>query len=172
MNDAVKKIRFIDSHYNIFFFIEDGENIVLTYANGEKVVKACTYIDECHTQVGHSVYHICEFSEIMERNGTRYEPEKTAELPPLCYYVLPSSGELIMLKRNQKGYNKCSWSAPYREQNEGTAAHNNARLGVTPQQAAAMFGGSLFGWDTPAAKPQSYDFKGNPRIPSDSCMKK
>ena len=77
----------------------------------------------------------------------------------MCYAILPSSDELIIVKRDENGYHKCN-SAPYREQNEMTATQNNQRLGVTPQQSAAMLGGSLFGWDAPAAKPESYDFCG------------
>ena len=41
-----------------------------------------------------------------------------------------------------------------------TAAQNNRRLGVTPQQSAAMLAGSLFGWACPAAQTSSYDLKG------------
>jgi hypothetical protein len=34
---------------------------------------------------------------------------------------------------------------------------------VTRAQEEAMLCGSLFGWDTPAAKPWNYDMDGNPR---------
>jgi hypothetical protein len=39
------------------------------------VVKPCTFIDEYHTQIGYNVFHICQFAEIMERNGASYMPE-------------------------------------------------------------------------------------------------
>ena len=35
----------------------------------------CTFIDEYHTQIGYNVFHICQFAEIMERNGASYMPE-------------------------------------------------------------------------------------------------
>ena len=39
--------------------------------------KDIRFIDEYHTQVGYTVFHICQFAEIMERNGATYmaEPE-------------------------------------------------------------------------------------------------
>lgn len=158
--DQEKMIRFIDSSYNTLFYVPDGGNVVLTYSDGEKAVRPCKFLDEYHTQVGHNVYHICQFAEIMERNGTSYVPEQAPKLPEVCYGTLPLNGELILIKRGEKGYHKCSNSAPYREQNEMTAAQNNRRLGVTPQQSAAMLAGSLFGWACPAAQTSSYDLKG------------
>lgn len=72
MND--KTIRFIDSHYNNLFTIPDGGSIELTLSDGEKVARKCKYLDEYHTEVGSNVYHICEFAERMEQNGTKYAP--------------------------------------------------------------------------------------------------
>lgn len=68
-------IRFIDSHYKDLFRIPDGGYVKLTFADDETVNKRCKFIDEYHTQVGYNVFHICEFAEVMERNGTAYQPE-------------------------------------------------------------------------------------------------
>ena len=68
-------IRFIDSHYKDLFKIPDGGYIKMQYSNGEETAKKCTFIDEYHTQVGFNVFHICQFAEVMERNGTKYQPE-------------------------------------------------------------------------------------------------
>lgn len=68
-------IRFIDSSYNPLFTVPDGGSIVLTYFDGRQTVAPCTYIDDCHAKIGGSVYHICEFAELMERNGATYSPE-------------------------------------------------------------------------------------------------
>ena len=70
-----KEIRFIDSHYKDLFQIPDGGYIQLERSNGETVSKKCSFIDEYHTQVGTNVFHICEFAERMEDNGTKYLPE-------------------------------------------------------------------------------------------------
>ena len=75
-NPDGKEIRFIDSHYKDLFRIPDGGCIQIHYPD-ETVVKPCTFIDEYHTQIGYNVFHICQFAEIMERNGASYmaEPE-------------------------------------------------------------------------------------------------
>ena len=41
----------------------------------------CRFIDECHTEVGNNIFHICEFAERMQQNGATYKP-KQAEQPP------------------------------------------------------------------------------------------
>ena len=72
-----KEIRFIDSKYNELFRIKDGESITVTLADGAKTDRKCTYIDDYHTQIGHNVFHICEFAELMERGGSTYRPKDT-----------------------------------------------------------------------------------------------
>ena len=72
---AEQGIRFIDPHYNEKFRIPDGGKITIHYAWGEKAEKTCRFIDEYHTEVGSSLYHICEFAEKMKMNGHSFEPK-------------------------------------------------------------------------------------------------
>lgn len=155
-----KLIRFIDSKYNPLFYVPDGGNVVLTYLDGGRAIRPCKYIDDYHVQVGREIYHICQFAEIMERNGTSYVPEKPVPLPQMCYGTDPESGSLIFVKRGKPGFFKCSNSAPHAEQNQMTAEQNNRRQGVTPQQAAAMLGGALHGWNSAEARVENYDLTG------------
>lgn len=74
-----KTIRFIDSHYHTLFTIPDGASIEIQFPDGERRERVCRYIDEYHTQVGMNVFHICEFAEIMERNGNSYSPVEERE---------------------------------------------------------------------------------------------
>jgi hypothetical protein len=71
-----KMIRFINSRYEDLFLVPDGGNVVLSYSDGVTVIRTCRYIDEYHTQVGARIFHICEFAELMERNGTKYAPQE------------------------------------------------------------------------------------------------
>jgi hypothetical protein len=76
IKSAEKGIRFINSHYEEQFRIADGEKIVITETTGEKTERTCRYIDEYHTEIGNSLYHICEFAECMARKGASYAPKE------------------------------------------------------------------------------------------------
>ena len=69
-------IRFIDSDYNTLFHIPDGANLTVTDFNGQERTYPCRYIDSYHVAIGkNDAFHICEFAELMERNGSVYRPE-------------------------------------------------------------------------------------------------
>lgn len=79
MEKARQGIRFITSRYKELFCIPDGGKIVITNDYRENREEVCRFIDEYHTEVGDHLYHICQFAEIMEKNGSSYQP-KEAEL--------------------------------------------------------------------------------------------
>ena len=81
LEKAKRGIRFIDSNYKDKFRIADGDKIRITFAdsdtsvrNGDTSVRECRYIDDYHLEVGNDLYHVCQFAEIMERNGNKVEP--------------------------------------------------------------------------------------------------
>lgn len=77
MAQAQRGIRFIDSGYKDLFRIPDGGRIRITRADGGQDEYTCRFIDEAHMEVSDgrdSVYHICQFAELMERNGNTVEP--------------------------------------------------------------------------------------------------
>lgn len=164
MNKAKQEIRFIDSHYRELFRIPDGGSITVTYENGETHTSKCRYLDEYHTEIDGRCYHICQFAEIMERNGYAYEPS-IYPLPEVCYSTLPSTGELIIINRGESGYKQTGPQMGSTEGGQLLADKLNRKLGVTKAQEAAMLAGSMFGWGTPAADPSCYDKNGNPRPP-------
>jgi hypothetical protein len=88
-------------------------------------------------------------------------------LPEHCYTVLPSSGQLIEVRRGETGYYPCAYSTGDRAYNKVLADYFNAHEGITKAQAAAMLTGSLFGWDTPGADPSQYDLDGEPVRPGE-----
>lgn len=79
IKNAEKGIRFIDSSYNELFRLADGEKIIITDAGGEKSERTCRYIDEYHMEIGSNLFHICQFAELMDRNGATYAPMKREE---------------------------------------------------------------------------------------------
>jgi hypothetical protein len=83
-------------------------------------------------------------------------------MPDVCFSILPSSGGVIIIERDKTGYTPVASCVEPHERREGVD-NLNLGLGVTRGQEEAMLAGSLFGWDTPAAKPWKYDKDGNPR---------
>ena len=93
-----KDIRFIDSHYKDLFRVPDGGCIQIHYPD-ETVVKPCKFIDEYHTQIGTNVFHICQFAEIMERNGARM---LGVHRQTIYYIVANEDFELIKVGRYKR----------------------------------------------------------------------
>lgn len=95
-----KEIRFIDSRYNELFRIKDGESITVKFSDGSMSERKCTYIDDYHTKIGYNVFHICEFAELMERNGSTYRPKGMPE------YDKQTMIDLNFVKQNYDAINK------------------------------------------------------------------
>ena len=71
-----------------------------------------------------------------------------AKLPELCAARLPNDGSPILIRRGVAGY----W--PFKPDLD--VDEFNARHGTTPAQVEAMLCGSMFGWDVPAADPDTH----------------
>ena len=80
-------------------------------------------------------------------------------LPDTCFSFLESTGEVIVIRKGERGYTPTGQYAETVTPREGVDALNHAN-GVTKAQEAAMVAGSMFGWDKPAADPSNYDENG------------
>lgn len=79
-------IRFIDSSYNTLFHVPDGGSIKIHSAwDNRDTVLPCKYVDDYHVEISGNCYHICQFAEMMERNGNTYSP--VTEIGDLSFYV-------------------------------------------------------------------------------------
>lgn len=159
IRSAEKGIRFITPEYKEKFRISDGEKIRITFSDGEVKDRVCRYIDDSHVEVGDDLYHICEFAERMEQCGATFIPLRS-DLPEVCYSILPSTGDVIIIKHGENGYYRCEYSTEDKAFNREFANDRNANLGVSKAQVEAMLAGSMYGWDVPAADPKSYDVNG------------
>lgn len=88
---------------------------------------------------------------------TEQERFSSAELPEICLSTLPSTGKIICIKRGESGYYPSERETGNAEKNWEIVDYHNQRRGITPAQEEAMVGGSMFGWDTPAADPSRYE---------------
>lgn len=159
IRSAEKGIRFITPEYKEKFRISDGEKIRITFSDGEVKDRVCRYIDDSHVEVGDDLYHICEFAERMEQCGATFIPLRS-DLPEVCYSILPSTGDVIIIKHGESGYYRCEYSTEDKAFNREFANDRNANLGVSKAQVEAMLAGSMYGWDVPAADPKGYDENG------------
>ncbi len=88
------------------------------------------------------------------------EPDLSS-LPEICYTVTPT-GVFAMLRRGESGYYPVDTEAAGAPDLRELADKLNRQFGISKAQEAAMLNGSMFGWDTPAADPNSYDSNGIP----------
>lgn len=80
-------------------------------------------------------------------------------LPEKCFVALPSTGEMVIVKRGEMGYYpQNANNAPWGVENMDVL---NKRMGVTKAQVVAMKMGSMVGWDIPVSNPDNYDEDGN-----------
>ena len=114
---------------------------------------------------GHEIYaHLWQWENwSIQTEQECFSPKLADGLPELCFSVLPSTGELICIKRGESGYYPSDWSTTDPEQNRELADENNERLGVTKAQEEAMKVGSMVGWGVPGADPAAYEQDG-PRM--------
>lgn len=71
-----KYIRFPDPNtYQDMFLLEDGKKLLFhdSYDHTDRAV-TCKYIDPYHFYFGSTVFHIHQFAEAMQRNGSTYDP--------------------------------------------------------------------------------------------------
>ena len=115
-------------------------------------------VDSVNTKVHSAVFTVEERNRKLwgVAEQERFAPKLAEGLPELCFSVLPSTGELICIKRGENGYYPSDWSTDDSAQNRELADYNNERLGVTQAQRLAMECGSMHGWDIPGADPFSY----------------
>lgn len=161
MKQAEKGIRFITPHYEEKFRIADGDMIRIRCPDGKQIDQECRYIDECHVEVGKgwdNLFHICQFAEMMERNGNSVIPLRNS-LPLICYGKVPEKRAIVMFERGFDGYRSASFATKGRT-SQKLVDELNGELGVTKAQAAAMLAGAMRGWADPAADPKNYDEQG------------
>ena len=101
------KIRFINSSYDTLFRIPDGGTIEVRFPDRVYTAK-CGYIDDYHTRVGYSVFHICEFAEMIERQGGRVRPEPEVSADRAAWRL--GGKEYLILEKsdNRFAYTLCS----------------------------------------------------------------
>jgi len=84
-----KIIRFIDEHYRDKFYLPNGAEVTVTYQDGSSVTRACSYIDAYHFDFGIHCFHICQFAELLEKNGGTATPSQFVTDPDMYIRKYP-----------------------------------------------------------------------------------
>lgn len=166
LKGAEKGISILGPDYKEKFHIPDGDMIRINREDGSHSDLPCRYVDDSHIEVGYgwdSQFHVCEFADQMDRCNYEVIPLRST-LPDKCYCVMPSSTEVIAVKKGERGYHHTDRFGKDKEQAQSIVAELNRHIGVDKAQAAAMLAGSMFGWDRAAADPVNYDLDGKPLI--------
>lgn len=74
MAKSVQGIRFITPQYIEKFRIENGNCVEIIYSNGSRKRFPCYYVDDTHFIIGKSIYHICEFADMIQKIGAVCRP--------------------------------------------------------------------------------------------------
>lgn len=113
---------------------------------------------EILTDNGNMYVHLWNWDDwSIQTEEERFGPALAEGLPDICFSTLPTTGELICIKRGETGYYHSDWSTDDPYKNAELADFNNERLGVTSEQRQAMECGSMHGWDCPGADPAYYE---------------
>lgn len=81
-------------------------------------------------------------------------------LPEFCYTVIEDKNTFAMLRKGESGYFPINTELAGNCNLHNLAEKLNQQFGISKQQEAAMNGGAMFGWDSPAANPKIYDSTG------------
>ena len=87
-------VRLIDSNYKDLYRVPNGGVIQMDYPDGSSYTARVEHLDEYHFDLGglYNTFHICQFAEIMERNGAN------------CYPEIQTQDEQGAWKLGSKGY--------------------------------------------------------------------
>ncbi len=157
MKKAAKGINFIYPNYSLKFNLEDGDHIVVRYADGTDMVQDCRYIDQYHFQIGNLTFHICQYAELLERNGATVIPYRDS-LPDKCYVYVDTRDIYAIVTKGKDGYEPFEQAKyPDKERNREYVAKLNKELGVTDKQVGAMTMAAMFGWADKDADPRNFN---------------
>ena len=101
MEEKDHSIRFINSDYDTLFRIPDGGIVEVQFPD-RKFSARCEYLDDYHTKIGDTVFHICEFAELVEKQQGTVRPEPETTLDKAAWQL--SHREHLLVERTEGGF--------------------------------------------------------------------
>ncbi len=103
-------IRFITSKYDTLFRIPDGGVVEVRFPDRAFTAK-CEYLDDYHTKVGNSIFHICEFAEFIEGQGGMVRPEAEITADQAAWQL--GHREYLTLQKTDGGFDYTIYTREY-----------------------------------------------------------
>ena len=94
-------IRFISSRYDTLFRIPDGGTVEIQFPD-RKFTAKCEYLDDYHTKIADTVFHICEFAELLEKQNGTVRQEHETELDKAAWQL--GHREYLTVERIEGGF--------------------------------------------------------------------
>lgn len=149
MTEKNRRIRFIDSRYHEQFRLPDGGTIEVTRPDGQFSQK-CSYVDDYHLEVGDSLYHICQFAEMLERIGASCRPEPEIQADQAAWEI--GNGGFLTLQTCEDGYDYTLYDKNFHELDGGQL--DNPELTMKEARNEIL---SDFGWDRKTMYARDFD---------------
>ena len=137
MDEKEHSIRFINSSYDTLFRIPDGGTVEVQFPD-RKFSAKCEYIDDYHTLVGDSVFHICEFAEMVEHQHGSVRPEPETELDQAAWQL--GHREYLAIQRTDSGFDYTIYSKNFKLMDGGQLDAPELNMKQAREQILEMHG--------------------------------
>ena len=130
-------IRFINSNYDELFRIPDGDTILVTFPDRQFVEK-CSYIDDYHMKIGNSVYHICQYAEILEQNDARCEPEPETQLENAAWQI--GNRDFLLIEKRKSSFRYELVTKEFLSRSQGQLDRNDLTMNQAREHILDYYG--------------------------------
>ena len=137
MDEKEHSIRFINSGYDTLFRIPDGGMVEIRFPDRTFTAK-CEYLDDYHTKIGDTVFHICEFAELLEHQVGTVHPEPEITSDEAAWQL--GHREYLALQRTDSGFDYTIYSKNFKLMDGGQLDAPELTMKQAREQILEMHG--------------------------------
>ena len=137
MDEKEHSIRFINSSYDTLFRIPDGGTVEVRFPDRTFTAK-CEYLDDYHTKIGDTVFHICEFAELLEHQVGTVHPEPEITADEAAWQL--GHREYLTLQRTDSGFDYTIYSKNFKLMDGGQLDAPELNMKQAREQILEMHG--------------------------------
>ena len=137
MDQKEHSIRFINSNYDTLFRIPDGGTVEIQFPNRTFTAR-CEYLDDYHTVIGNTLFHICEFAEHLEAQNGLVSPEPEISTEQAAWQL--GHREYLTLQRTDSGFDYSIYSENYELKDGGQLDAPELTMKHAREEILEMYG--------------------------------